>query len=65
MWCMYDVEYVPGKLLCTDGLLSRAPTSTISMIEEDFASVVETHVNLIVNSLPATKDRLQDINNEQ
>ena len=65
MWCMYDVEYVPGKLLSTADLLSRAPTNAISMIEENFASVVETHVILIVNSLPATKDCLQNISNEQ
>ena len=65
MWYMYDVEYVPVKMLSTADLLSRAPTNTISMIKENFAFVVEAHVNLIVNSLPAARDRLQDISSEQ
>jgi len=61
MWYMYDVVYVPGKLLSTADFLSRAPTCTISLIEEQFVSIVETHVNLVVNSLPATEDGLQNI----
>ena len=61
MWYMYTVEYVPGKLLSTADALSRAPASTISLIEENLACVVENHINLILNALPATEDGLQNV----
>ena len=64
MWYMYDVEYVPGKLLSTADLLSRIPTTNISNTEKNFVSVVEAHVNLVINSLPATNDGLQNIRYE-
>ena len=48
MWYMYDVEYVPGKLLSTADLLSRILTTNISYTEKNFISVVEAHVNLLL-----------------
>ena len=55
---------MPGKLLSTADLLSRTPTTNISNTEKNFISVVEAHVNLVINSLPATNDGLQNIRYE-
>ena len=64
MWYMYDVEYVPGKLLSTADLLSRISTTNLFNTEKIFISVVEAHVNLVINSLPVTNDGLQNIRYE-
>ena len=37
MWYMYDVEYVPGKLLSTADLLSRIPTTNISNTKKNLS----------------------------
>ena len=56
MRMMYDAEYVPAKLFSTADLLSRIPATNISNTENDFISIVKTHVNLVINSLPATTE---------
>ena len=64
MWYLCNIEYVPGKLLSNADLLSRIPTANISITEKHIISVEEAHINLVMNSLPATNDGLQNIRYE-
>ena len=43
---------MPGKFLSTVDALSRAPASTISLIEENLACAVKNHGNLTLNASP-------------
>ena len=45
-------------------LLSRTPTTNISNTEKNFISVVEEHVDSVINSLPATTNGLQNVRHE-
>ena len=53
----YIVQHVPGKLLYTADALSRAPVDTEETTE--FPAEVEAFVDSVIQSLPATSQRLE------
>ena len=53
---LYDISHVPGKLLCTADALSRATTTHVPRDKEEVE--METFVQAIVSSLPASTARL-------
>ena len=54
----YVVQHVPGKLLYTADALSRAPVDTEDETTE-FPAEVEAFVDSVIQSLPATSQRLE------
>ena len=58
----FSISHVPGKELITADALSRAP---VSPGENDLDEEVSAYISLIVNSLPATEKRLQEIRRKQ
>ena len=54
----YSVEHVPGKLLCTADTLSRAPIAALQC-DKDLQQEAEWWIHAIVQSLPASQQRLQ------
>ena len=62
----FTIVHVPGKELHTAETLSRAPVSEgEDSREEAFHHEVKAYVNTVVDNLPATKERLQLIRDEQ
>ena len=61
----YTISHVAGKDLCTADTLSRAPTSDVDKQFNQFQQEITSYVNLIVDQLPATKTRMQEIRKEQ
>ncbi|GFS00228.1 Pol polyprotein [Elysia marginata] len=61
----YNIEYVPGKQLCTADALSRAPLPKINEEEQTRDKEVSKYVNLVMKSFPATEKRLTEIKEEQ
>ena len=61
----YIISHVAGKDLCTADTLSRAPTSDVDKQFNHFQQEITSYVNLIVDQLPATKTRMQEIRKEQ
>ncbi|XP_021340087.1 uncharacterized protein K02A2.6-like [Mizuhopecten yessoensis] len=57
----YDIGHVPGKSLHTADALSRAPLCQVTKEEEEFQSTVGAYVDSVMESLPATETRLDDI----
>ncbi len=62
MWFSYTILHVPGKDLVTADTLSRAPAVSTSIDEQEFQEDVEAFVTQIVSQLPASEERLQQIN---
>ena len=58
----FSISHVPGKELITADTLSRAP---VSPGENDLDEEVSAYISFIVNSLPATEKRLQEIRRKQ
>ena len=62
----YTIIHVPGKLLYTADLLSRAPLPTTDT--DIFATLqeeAETPMEICVSQLPASKDRLREYSSAQ
>ena len=59
------VQYVPGKLQTTADALSRAPVESPATEDDLFVAEVEAFASRVVNILPATDKRLQEIINNQ
>ena len=57
-----DVVYVPGKLLYTADMLSRAYLGNAQ--ETDIDDEMELHVNMVINSLPVSDKKLKEIMDE-
>ncbi len=55
----YTMEHVPGKLLYTADALSRAPIATTLDEDRSFQQEMEHWVHTIVQSLPASPQRLK------
>jgi hypothetical protein len=55
----FTISHVPGNELTIADALSRAPVSTSSV--EDQSLQTTAYVNLVVESIPATEKRLQEI----
>ena len=61
----YSITHVVGKVLSTADTLSRAPVYEFADGDSDLQKQVSAYVNLIVNSIPATEQRLREIQEEQ
>ncbi|KAG1671242.1 Transposon Ty3-I Gag-Pol polyprotein [Nymphon striatum] len=61
----YEVQHVPGKSLHTADALSRAPVDIQSDDEFNKECEVEAHVNMIMQALPASNARLDEIRIKQ
>lgn len=59
----YTISHVPGKNMATADVLSRAPQKglTDTHLETD----LNLYVNMVMDSLPATEKRLQEIKEHQ
>ena len=57
----YSIYHVPGKDICTADTLSRAPVLTEDHTAEAFHKEVNAYDNLVIDYLPATTKRLQEI----
>ena len=62
----FSISHVPGKSLITADALSRAPAPD-TMTEEDrlLGEEVEAYVNGVIQSIPATERRLEEIQMHQ
>ena len=61
----YTISYVPGKQLVIADALSRAPLSSSTPSDDDFQAEVEMFVNAVIQSVPATEQRLKEIQEAQ
>ena len=61
----YTISHVPGKNLTVADTLSRAPVTSPTSEEMQFSSSVEAYVNLVLQGLPATEKRLEQIQQAQ
>ena len=57
----YTISHVPGKNLTVADTLSRAPVTLPTSEEMQFSTSVEAYVNLVLQGLPATEKRLEQI----
>ena len=61
----YTISHVPGKNLTVADTLSRAPVTSPTSEEMQFSTSVEAYVNLVLQGLPATEKRLEQIQQAQ
>ena len=61
----YTISHVPGKDLIVADTLSRAPVSSPTSEDTQFNSAVDAYVDLMLQDLPATEKRLQQIQQAQ
>ena len=61
----YTISHVPGKDLTVVNTLSRAPVSSHTSEDTQFNSAVDAYVDLMLQGLPATEKRLQQIQQAQ
>ena len=61
----YTIEHVPGKDLCAADTLSRAPLPYVTAADKQFQEDVYLFVNQVVESLPATDSRREEIRKHQ
>lgn len=61
----FTIAHVPGKDLTIADTLSRAPTSPPSIGDEQFVSDTNVYVDAILQGLPATHNRLEQIKQAQ
>ena len=61
----YTISHVPGKNLIIADALSRAPSRNIDKSESDFENDTTAFVDMIMESFPASNNRLEEIRREQ
>ena len=61
----YTISHVPGKNLTVADTLSRAPVSSPTPEDTQFNSAIDAYVDLMIQGLPATEKRLQQIQQAQ
>ena len=61
----FSIYHVPGKSLIVADMLSRAPLSGVTDSDRTLQEDADAFVNLTLQSLPATKHRLEDIKQQQ
>ena len=61
----YTISHVPGKLLVTADMLSRAPADLGTTEDEKLTQETDIYVNMVINNLPATDKRLVEIKEAQ
>ena len=57
----YKIDHIPGKKICTADTLSRAPDSESDKADTDLQTEVNAFVNIVMENLPATAEKLQKI----
>jgi len=57
----YTISHVPGKQLIIADTLSRAPTDLPSSSDVRFEAEAQAFVNMVLQSIPATEQRLAQI----
>ena len=57
----YKIDHIPGKQICTVDTLSRAPNSEPDKADTDLQTEVNAFVNIVMENLPATAEKLQKI----
>ena len=57
----YQISHIPGKNLIIADALSRAPSPHVSTADYELKMEVDTYVNAIISSLPATDTKLEEI----
>ena len=57
----YSISHVAGKLLTTADTLSRAPLTAITNDDETLFQDTDLYVNMIMNHLPASDKRLNEV----
>ena len=62
---IYTISHVPGKQLTVADTLSREPVFSPTLDDKSFNSAVDAFVDLMIQSLPVTKKRLQQIHRAQ
>ena len=61
----FTISHVPGKYLTIADTLSRAPVSALVTTDEVLQDEAEAYVHLVMQSLPASEERLQNIKKSQ
>ena len=61
----YSIYHVPGAELCTADTLSRAPVESTGTLEMESEKEVNAFVNAIIEHLPASEEKLQEILQKQ
>ena len=61
----FSISHVPGKELTIADTLSRAPVSTATAADQQLQSEATSYVNWVVDNLPATERRLNEIREHQ
>ena len=61
----FTISHVPGKELTIADALSRAPVSSPSTADQLLQQEATAYVNSVLQSLPATEERLQEIRQSQ
>ena len=61
----FTISHVPGKELTIADTLSRAPVSISSAADQSLQSEMTAYVNFVVENIPATEKRLQEIKEHQ
>jgi len=61
----YSISHVPGKSLEIADALSCAPSSNTTLNDSHFRKEVDTYVNAVMNTLPATDKMLDTIRDAQ
>ena len=61
----FTISHVPGKQLTIADTLLRAPSDSPSTTDHTFEQESQIFVNAVIQSLPATKERLQQIRESQ
>ena len=55
----FNINHVPGKHLCTADILSRSPVARAGPNSVAFEKEIESFVEAVVTTLPASSKRLQ------
>ena len=61
----YTISHVPGKDLVTADALSRAPVTESNQDDDRLRDEVQVFVNFVIQNLPATDSRIQQIKKAQ
>jgi len=61
MWFNYTISHVPGKQLVVADMLSRAPVDLPGTSDLQFEADTQAFVNMVLQSIPATEQRLAQI----
>jgi hypothetical protein len=61
----YTISHVPGKDLIIADAISHAPSRNIEKSESDFENDTTAFVDMIMESFPASNNRLEEIRREQ